>query len=137
MLSQTEELKIIRQAEMNNLSESEEVTLKNWAIQARTNFVFLELMLDGYVEINTMVNEPSFRLTNKGGDLVESNNMDDLIEMCDSDPDFEDDFDELEEDDEYDDFDKAIMALGSTIEEVKHKIQVLQTLSKRLNVESE
>ena len=136
MLSQVEELKLIRQAEMNNLSESEEESLKNWGIQARTNFIFLELMFDGYVEINAMVGEPSFTLTPAGIAFVGSTNIDDLIEMCDFDPDDEI-YDDFDEDEEFDEVDEAIMALGNTAEEVKHKMQVLQTLSKRLDIESE
>jgi len=134
MLSPTEALKLIRQAEINNMDTSEEECLKNWAIQARTNCILLELMFDGYLEINTMINEPSFTLTSAGGKLVGSNNLDDLIEMfeCYLDEPYEEDEDE----DEDEEFDEAIMALGNTAEEIKLKVQVLQTLCKRLGIET-
>ena len=103
MLSSIEELKLIRQAEMNNLDASEEKSLKDWAIQARTNFIFLDLMFVGYIEINAMIGEPSFTLTPAGNKLVGSDNIDNLLEMCDFDDYNSDDEEEEGDEDEVDD----------------------------------
>ena len=146
MLSYRQEIELIRQAEKANMTVEEEEALKKWAIQTNLNKVILELIFDGCVDVETMVAEPSLTLTEKGEMVAGTDDIDEVIEaILSADPDAEDHWDE-----DYDDFDEeevdegmeveevdAVMSLGKSAEEIKLKMQVLQSLCHKMGIETE
>jgi len=142
MLTYKQEIELIRQAEKANMTADEESTLKKWALQTRLNNVILDLIFDGCVDVDTIVNEPSLSLTKKGVMIAGTEDINEVIEeILSADP---DDYD----DDDYDDYDEdecdgcedvcelnTVMTLGKSVEEIQTKVKVLKTLCKQLGIE--
>ena len=142
MLTYKQEIELIRQAEKANMTADEEATLKKWALQTRLNNVILELIFDGCVDVDTIVNEPSLSLTPKGAMIAGTEDINEVIEeILSADPDDYDDYD----DDDYEDYDEdehdeeceldTVMTLGKSVEEIQTKVKVLKTLCKQLGIE--
>ena len=71
MLNEYERLELIRQGERANISNEEMDTLQDWAAGVRIECCLLDLLFDGYVELNKFVKTgPSFRVTPKGQNFI-------------------------------------------------------------------
>lgn len=139
MLNSIEELKLIRQAEKVNMTDSEQEALVQWALGVKLHNALLELIFDGYVDVDMMVSEPSFTLTALGVEAAGTDDIDDVINAI-----LEDNWDNIDEDEDAEGYDydndgesafEAVLALGKSIEEIKLKMQVLQKLCHKLGIE--
>ena len=73
MISEHERMELIRQAEKSNLSNQEMDKLQDWAVAVRIQQSMLDLLFEGYIEVQIMnKNDPSFSITQSGQNMLAS-----------------------------------------------------------------